>query len=264
MNRIPTDVYIIFNSENPTSVEYKNECIGSIDELENLTAIEIDWPMDIEECWKRVEHIGIHDHGVFNMHPDLYPGWNEGARNTKAESITLAHIYVWDLISESGKAACVVEHDFIFRNDINIRIPDGFFVGLGYKSDKPEYYKIDPDDINDKPKEIVLTERIFGAHGYAITAASAIKLLKDVRLFGIKGWVDCVHFQCNHLGHSPLLTAMLSPPPGIAWLRESTIWDKQHYMNYKTIDSFNKRFNKIMTYKHSLNMSKHPYAVIKK
>lgn len=264
--QVPEKVYIIHQSDNEKSVEYSTVCRRSCKYVK-LDPEMVDWPTDIDECWKLVEHLNIKDHGTFHYSLKLYN--EDHIANTPvdqriaAESVTLSHLYLWDKIAQSGEAACIVEHDFVFKNDIGMIIPDGFIIGLGYKVAEPDIYKNEFENIDDKPKEIILADKILGAHGYAITAKTAQRLVDEVKVKGIQGWIDCVYFQGNPTRLTDVCTSMLSPPPGIAWLRESTIWSNTATLNYKCIDSFVKRCKSEYTNKQRNEMSRHHFASLK-
>lgn len=262
--QVPEKVYIIHNSSNPESVEYSGVTRRTAKAVDLIPEM-LDWPAgdNIEECWKKVEHIGIKNHGKFTYHEGLDSGHTPDEQRLAAESVTLSHIFLWDKIQELGEAACIVEHDFVFKNNIPIIIPDGFFVGLGYKLAEHTAYKNELEKLEDKPREIVLTRKILGAHGYAITPNTAKRLLEEVREKGVQGWVDCVYFQGNDIGLTNIMTSMLSPPPGVAWLRKSTIWENVATMNYKCIDSFTKRCKSEYDSKKQNELSRHHFASIK-
>ena len=264
--QVPDKVYIIYNSGNDKSEEYMGVARRSIKRVE-MDFEEVDWPTDIDECWKKVEHLNIKDHGHFNYSQPLYPDYHADRtpieQKNAAESVTLAHLYLWDKIAKSGEAACIVEHDFIFYNNIDMIIPDGFIVGLGYKLAEANAYRNDFHNLDDKPKEIVLADKILGAHGYAITAKTAQNLVDEAINKGTQGWIDCVYFQGNSLRLTDTRTSMMSPPPGAALLRDSTIWPAVATLNYKCCDSFIKRCKPEYTNKKRNEISRHHFASLK-
>lgn len=262
---VPTDVYIIYNSTVPKSKEYFETAKWSAIE-HDFNVIPIDWPTELDECWKKVEDLDIYQHGTFLWNKRLYPTGKpevDPDHIRGACSVTLAHMYIWNLIRKSDRAACIIEHDFIFKNSITMRIPSNFFVGLGYKLRSPDCYKIDSTNLDDAPKEVVFQNKILGAHGYAINGKTAKKLCDELKVKGVQGWIDCIYFQGNDMDLTDVQTSMMSPPPGIVWLRDSTIWNFNAIMNYTFIDSFSKRFVESNKPSQANMLSRHQHATIK-
>lgn len=223
----PKKIYIITTKNDDTSKKYYEFCHKTCNEKSILPIEVIEWTDDIEEAWDKIKKIKIKDHGKFLKY--------NGERNTKAECVTLCHFYLWNKIIKNNECAVIFEHDAVLLKDpVLLDVPNNIIVGLGYKTDKPDLYE---DENISFPQEIVFVKQILGAHAYAINSYTAKKLLDDIINNGVRGWIDCTHFQ----GGSPLegvMLGMASPPPAIGWVRDSTIWLEATKRNGKMIRSF--------------------------
>ena len=240
--------FIIRDPDNKTSVKYAKHCKETAGNNIPKNNVEyFDSTSNVKEMWKKVKKldIKIKNHGSFTYHENLRITNNDEQRE-KAECITLAHVCLWKKISKMERAAAILEHDVVWLGKACARIPDNLIVGLGYKLTNPEIYKVN-DRGRDGPDlwsyEIVYVPKILGAHAYAITPMTAMILLEEVRVNGVQGFIDCTHFQGNPAGYTNVRMGMMSPPPAICHIRESTIWDEATTRNGYMIESFTSRLN---------------------
>lgn len=172
--------------------------------------------------------------GVENMRS--YDAWVNTGLNIKKGSMdhrkdhigvdpaaccSASHALVWDLISKSGECSVILEHDALMLYPINLDIPDGKIVGLGYKTSDPQRY----DHISaGAPTKFIDMPYMHGAHAYAITPNTADMLLHELAIVGGGGPIDNRFFLKHRTTKVPL--AMIDPPAAIGWVRQSTIWDE--------------------------------------
>lgn len=150
-----------------------------------------------------------------------------------AACCSVSHALIWKHISQNNECAIVLEHDSIILHPIDIDIPDGKIVVLGYKLRNPERY----NHIKAGPP-ISLRDVYYhhGAHAYAITPNTAKMLLDELRVVGGGGPIDNRFFLRERWTKIPLMIA--DPTPVIGWVRSSTIWDAASIELGPTIESF--------------------------
>ena len=157
----------------------------------------------------------------------------------KAMCCTAGHFGIWKKIAEGpDQAAVVLEHDAIMLQQISLNIPENRIVVLGYKLNDPKRYdwiKAGP------PKTIIDIKGHEGAHAYAMTKSTAIKLIKEIEQKGIRSAVDNDYFILGQR-RTEIPLSIMSPTPAMGWLRESTIWGKSAARNYDFIPSFQRNY----------------------
>lgn len=153
----------------------------------------------------------------------------------KAECCTAGHAAIWKKIAEgSDKVAIILEHDAVMINPIDIEIPDGFIVVLGYKVTDPHNY----DYKSAGPtSELIDIDGHEGAHAYAITKKTAQMMIKEIETKGRLGCVDNAYF-IRHQRSTVIPLKIASPNAALGWIRKSTIWENSAAVNYNFISSF--------------------------
>jgi GR25 family glycosyltransferase involved in LPS biosynthesis len=153
----------------------------------------------------------------------------------KAACCSVSHALIWKRIAETQQCAIVLEHDALMLHPINMNIPDGKIVVLGYKLNDPSKY----DHIAaGPPRKIIDIDHHNGAHAYALTPKTAQSLLDELRTGGGGGPIDNRFFMKKRRSRVPL--AVVDPTPAIGWIRQSTIWNKADTFYGSTISSFHK------------------------
>lgn len=190
-----------------------------------------------DSCARSCEHVGLpyefYDgvEGQSNYNAwmdsglDVKPGSLDHRRNQKdidpAACCSVSHALIWKRVAESSQCAVILEHDALMLHPIDIDIPDGKIIVLGYKLSDPKQYnhiKAGP------PTTISDVYYHHGAHAYAITPKTASMLLDEIRTVGGGGPIDNRFFMRERWSKIPLMIA--DPTPAIGWIRESTIWPK--------------------------------------
>ena len=177
--------------------------------------------------------------GIKKVPSDPYEYVEDVCPNQKAMCCTAGHFSIWKIIAEgSDEAAIVLEHDAIMLQPIEIDIPDGVIVVLGYKLTDPSRYD---HETAGAPKELIDIPGHQGAHAYAMTKKTAQFLIEEIETQGINFAVDNDYFLTDQRRTAvPLKIA--SPTPALVWLRESTIWEKTESQNYEFIASFKENY----------------------
>lgn len=223
---IPTKAFIIRVSS-PISQQYADTCARS------CQALGIDY-----EFFDGVENMRNYD-AWFSTGLEVKPGTNEHRRYAKnidpAACCSVSHALVWKRIAETQQCAIVLEHDALMLHKINLEIPDGKIVVLGYKLTNPNEYDHDKAG---PPKNMLDIESHHGAHAYAITPRTAEMLLDELRVSGAGGPIDNRFFMKKRWSKIPL--AIVDPTPAIGWIRQSTIWESASDVRGTTIKSFTK------------------------
>ena len=231
----PAKAFILMMKGHPVSEEYAATCAKSCEE--NDTPWEyIEWydgTKKQNDAMKAWEEIPIEIKNRQNFTP---------RRNT-AQCATSGHAMAWVKVRDLGKPAIIFEHDALLLHKIDIDIPEGQIVALGYKLHKPQECNhkqagppTDVIDVNGGGHE--------GAHAYAITSSTAIQLLAELTERGIPGAIDNTHFLKSRTKHTKVPIKIMNPTPAVGWLRESTIWNKAASKNYEFIESFKQNYTK--------------------
>lgn len=204
-----------------------------------------------EMCAKTCESVGIRYEffdGVENMRNydawtttglDIKSGSMDHRRETEgvdaAACCSVSHALVWKRIAETRQCAIILEHDALMLHNIELDIPDGKIVVLGYKLTNPNRYnhvRAGP------PKNILDTQYHHGAHAYTITSNTADMLLHELRTRGGGGPIDNRFFMKQRKSKIPI--AIMEPTPAIGWIRESSIWSTADTAMGPTVQSFKK------------------------
>lgn len=225
----PEKAFIIMIKGHRISEEYAEICAESC-EKNGMPWEYIEW-FDgnknkgvAHEAWKS---IGIEIKNLDQFTP----------RRGTAQCATSGHAMAWKKVLDFGKPAIVFEHDAILLHNIEIDIPDGEIVVLGYKLVEP--WKYDHETAG-PPVDIVQPNGggHEGAHAYAITPQTAEMLLDELKDRGIPGAIDNTHFLKSRSKHTKVPLTIMNPTPAMGWLRASTIWKKSATKNYEFIESF--------------------------
>jgi GR25 family glycosyltransferase involved in LPS biosynthesis len=217
----------ILKIDTPISKEYAEICAKSCD------AVGLDWKffqgfqgMSGREAWLKT---GI------KMKFTEARGKDPNTDGERAECCSAGHGAIWKAIAEGpDEAAIILEHDAIMLHSMNIDIPDGFLVALGYKLQDPSKYnhiKAGP------PKELIEVNGHEGAHAYAITRNTARMLIEEIEDRGVLAAVDNAYFLPKER-KTKMGLLIASPTPSIGWLRQSTIWKRAATRNAPFIKSF--------------------------
>lgn len=156
-----------------------------------------------------------------------------------AACCSVSHALVWKHIAQSSECAVVLEHDAIMLHPVNVDIPDGKVVMLGYKLMNPTRYN------HQKAGPPTMLRDVYyhhGAHAYAITPKTATMLLDEIREVGGGGPIDNRFFMRERWSKIPL--AIADPIPAIGWIRESTIWSKANIEIGPTVESFDRHLKR--------------------
>lgn len=217
----PEKAYIMRTTD-PRSIAYSKVCAESCDK--------VGLPYEFWEAhnYRTADDLWYGDAYVGTYQPTMVP---------PAASATATHYDLWKHIAKNNECAVILEHDAVMLHPLDIDIPDGVMCAIGYKfADITRYDHISAGP----PKEIIPIDSHHGAHGYCITSKTAQMLLEELKHLGAMVSIDSSHFirdDQTYVCKIPL--AIISPTPGIAWLRESTIWsDGAQETNAPLIDSF--------------------------
>jgi len=227
----PTKAYIL-KIDTPISKEYSEICAESCKNI-NL------------ECeffngyTNQTGASALGQTGIKNVPSEPYAHIENISPGHKAMCCTAGHFSIWKIIAEGpDDAAVVLEHDAIMLHQLEIDIPDGVIVVLGYKV-------IDPSRYDHKsagpPTELIAIPGHEGAHAYAMTKKTAQFLIKEIEHQGINSAVDNDYFIMRQR-RTAVPLAIASPTPALGWLRESTIWSSSADQNYEFITTFKENY----------------------
>lgn len=161
-------------------------------------------------------------------------GKNPDTDGERAECCSAGHGAIWKAIADGPDAAAIIlEHDALMLHPMNLDIPDGIIVALGYKIPIPSKYN---HRNAGPPRELIEINWHEGAHAYAITRNTAKMLIDEIEERGVMAAVDNAYFLKERKTKMGLQIA--SPTPSIGWIRESTIWKSAARRNAPFIHSF--------------------------
>lgn len=212
----------IMRTSDPRSMEYSIKCAESCD------AVGLPYQFWEAHNYKTADELWQDHPIVSDYNPTMVP---------PAASCTATHYDLWQHIATTGECAAILEHDIIMLRPIDIHIPDGVICNLGYKLANIEVYDYEAAG---KPNEIIPISNQYGSHGYCITSETAKQLIEELRVIGAPVSIDASHFiRDDDRFTSKIPMGMISPTPGICWLRESTIWcDGAQEINAPFVESF--------------------------
>lgn len=221
---IPTKTFIIRISS-PISQQYAKIC------ADTCTDLGIEY-----EFFEGVENMRSYD-AWCTTGLDIKPGSMDHRKNNHGidavACCSVSHALIWQRIVETQQCAVILEHDALMLHKIDMDIPDGKIVVLGYKLTNPNRY----DHIKAGPPKNILDIRYHhGSHAYAITPKTAEMLLNELRVYGGGGPIDNRFFMRERWSKIPI--AIMEPTPAIGWIRESTIWEKSNEVCGIPIPSF--------------------------
>lgn len=209
---IPSKAYIIRISSD-ISKEYAGMCAESCEK--------IGLPY---EFFEGVENMRSYDAWV-NTGLRIKEGSLDHRKNQygvdAAACCSVSHALIWDHISKSGECSIILEHDAIMLYTVDMEIPDGRIVGLGYKLADPQKYN---HIAAGPPRKVVDMTYMNGAHAYALTPSTASALLRELEVEGGGGPIDNRFFMKQRTTKIPL--SVIDPSAAIGWVRQSTIWDE--------------------------------------
>jgi glycosyltransferase involved in cell wall biosynthesis len=206
-SNIPTKAYILKINESH-SHEYANDCAKSCDKIglkyeyhygpENKTPTEL---------WQN-SNLGI----SFPYYKDMH---------SPSACCTHGHFEIWKKIAEGNETAIIMEHDAIMLQPVDIEIPDGAIVTLGYKLRDISRYTN-----QNGPDKIVPVKTHRGAHAYAITPKTAKMLLEELKEKGCHVCIDTMYFRRLDPKYTSEIPLMLTDPIcALGWVRYSTVSD---------------------------------------
>lgn len=221
----PKKAYIL-KTDHKKSIEYAADVARSCD------AVNLKW--EYVEWYQGQPEKGWQNTGVAK--PKKVSG------GPAAQCCFSGHIAIWKKILDSGEAGIALEHDGMMLHPIDIDIPDGEIVVLGYKLENPTSYN---HKSAGPPVEIVDTidNGHEGSHAYAITPATAKMLIDEVIENGAIGAIDNRYFLRSR--KTKVGIKIMTPTPAIGWVRDSTIQakNKSSSRNYPFIRSFEKYYD---------------------
>lgn len=155
----------------------------------------------------------------------------------KAACATATHYMLWHKIAQNRECAIILEHDAILYHKVDIDIPHDMIVALGYKYKNPKQY--DHQKAGPSTK-IVPIGMHSGAHAYAITHITAMKLIDEIENIGVCVAIDNWCFMRNFPEFSTQIPlGLVDPISAMGWVRDSTIWeDEPASYNYTYTVSF--------------------------
>lgn len=217
----------ILKIDTPVSNEYADICAKSCDK------VGIQWTffrgfqgMKGREAWLKT---GI------KMKFKETTGKDPNTDGERAECCSAGHGAIWKAIAEGpDEAAIILEHDAIMLHPINLDIPDGSIVALGYKLTNPSRYDHEKAGL---PTELISISGHEGAHAYAITRNTAKMMIAEIEERGVLAAVDNAYFLPKQR-KTKMDLMIASPTPSIGWIRESTIWKSAAKRNTPFIRSF--------------------------
>lgn len=233
VNRKIDKIYII-RIKNDLSIERAEDCSKSCDE--------VGMPY---EFWKGTQGIQGKDlHLQFD-----FPIEFKHVYSLNHSNATASHIKLWKHILDNKETAIILEHDAIMLHKVDMEIPDGAIVVMGYKlmnKDDYDHVKAGP------PKTIGQAFQHCGAHAYAITWKTAEELIDEVKTHGVRSCIDTGYFM--RIGNKspwgkkdpppakqtgiPLMR--MDPTPAIGWVRDarSTVSFGSGAANFQLTPSF--------------------------
>jgi 2-polyprenyl-3-methyl-5-hydroxy-6-metoxy-1,4-benzoquinol methylase/glycosyltransferase involved in cell wall biosynthesis len=208
---VPSKAYIIMMPKDKTSVEYAKTAAESCDRVglkwEYFEAFDHKTP---DELWSK------NDYGIKSYDKKMHPG---------AASATASHFALWRKIRDSKETAIVLEHDAVMLQPVNVKIPSGSIVNLGYKLRDPSMYD---HESAGEPVDIVRIKSHLGAHAYAIDHKTAESLLEELKSVGANNAIDNFYFSRETSKFSSVPISIVDPIAALAWVRKTTIvWDKE-------------------------------------
>lgn len=150
---------------------------------------------------------------------------------------TRSHMLLWKHIYDNRETAIILEHDAYVYHNIDIVIPDGSIVALGYKL-------MNKDDYNYKtagpPKNFVDIQHHHGAHAYAITWKTAELLLEELYKSGVRSCIDSGYFLRWNSWKTSIPLKIINPIMAVAWVRDekSTVAWNSGAANHTPLPSF--------------------------
>jgi FkbM family methyltransferase len=219
----PTKAYILRNEENEISLEYSKTCAESCERI-GLQYEFVNGPYykTPDELWK--------DSNIIKDYQSTIQPPNASASES--------HFRIWKRIVENKETAIILEHDALMLHPVNMNIPHGKLVNLGYKLYDHQRYNAKAAG---PPTELIDIEHHHGCHAYAITYKTAEMLLDQLKQKGLQIACDNMFFIRDwDRFKSDVPLAIMSPTPAICWLRQSTLnWDNGSMeSNAEFIDSF--------------------------
>lgn len=236
----PIDKIYIIRINHPLSLERAADCAQSCED--------VGMPY---EFWPGTQGIQEKDLPVqFDPPVKFHHKYNIPVMNA-----TTSHIRLWNHIAKNKETAIILEHDAIMLHKVDIPIPDGAMVMLGYKlMNKDEYDHVSAGP----PKEIGNVFRHSGAHAYAITWKTAEELMEEVYTHGVRSCIDTGWFM--HNGNkapwgkkdppppkqSGIPIKLMTPTPAIGWVRDekSTVGWRSGEANFFLTSSFKQNLKK--------------------
>ncbi len=210
--------------------------------IDKIYIIRIDHPLSLERaaaCAKSCEEVGMPYEfweGVNDKPEKDLPGLFDPPiefkhkYNSKVMSASCSHVKLWQHIAKNRESAIILEHDAIMLHKVDLPIPDGAMVMLGYKlMNKDEY----DHKTAGPPKNIGRIYKHSGAHAYAITWKTAEELMEEAYKYGIRSCIDTGFFMHNGSERSPwgkkdpppakqsgIPLMLMEPTPAIGWVRD--------------------------------------------
>lgn len=234
-------IYIIRIAD-PLSIERSEDCAKSCED--------VGMPY---EFWKGTQGIQGKDlHLQFD-----FPIEFKHVYSIPHSNATASHIKLWKHILDNKETAIILEHDAYMLHKVDMEIPDGAIVVMGYKlMNKDDYDHVTAGP----PKTISQAFQHCGAHAYAITWKTAEELIDEVKKYGVRSCIDTGYFM--RIGNTkpwgkkdpppakqtgiPLMR--MDPTPAIGWVRDarSTVAYGSGAANFHLTPSFrqNLRTNK--------------------
>ena len=218
----------ILRIDDPISIEYAKVCAESCDK------VGLEWEyfagfQDIKarQAWRQT---GIKLSSITDKLVE------QEAKISKAEVCSAGHANIWKTVAEGEhEAVIILEHDAVMLHNIDLDIPDGVIVALGYKLANIEKYN---HIAAGPPKKLTPIKGHEGAHAYALTKKTARGMIEEIEANGRPlAAVDNAYFIKNQRKTKYDLM-IADPTPAIGWLRESTIWKKSALRNEPFIESF--------------------------
>ena len=160
-----------------------------------------------------------------------------------AACCSVSHALIWKEISTQTSASIILEHDAIMLHNIDMDIPDGAIIVLGYKLIDPTRY----DHLAaGPPTTFTSIYSHHGAHGYAITPNTARMLLEELKVEGGGGPVDNRFFLRDSRSFRTKVPLKIADPiAALGWIRETTIWESvSENTDSQTIYSFHSNLRK--------------------
>ena len=217
----------ILKIDTPISNEYAAMCAASCDNVKlSWTYFQGFQGMKGREAWLKT--------GIKMKFTEAI-GNDPNTDGERAECCSAGHGAIWKMIAEGSDAAAIIlEHDAIMLHPMNLDIPDGIIVALGYKLPEPSKYN---HKAAGPPRELITITGHEGAHAYAITRNTARMLVDEIEERGLLSCVDNAYFLPKER-KTRLGLQIASPTPSIGWVRESTIWKSAAKRNAPFIHSF--------------------------